>query len=63
MLKFTKSYLQERMQRVVVAGAVSNKLPVKSGMPHGLMMDPLRFVSRKAQILHYVWMTQKYGSK
>ena len=51
------------MQRVVVAGAVSNKLPVKSGMPHGPMMDPLRFVSRKAQILHYVWMTQKYGSK
>ena len=33
MLRFIKSYLQGRQQQVVVAGAVSNKFSVKSGVP------------------------------
>ena len=44
MLRFIKSYLQGRQQQVVVTGAVSNKLPVKSRVPQGSILGLLLFV-------------------
>ena len=44
MLRFIKSYLQGRQQQVVIRGAASSQLKVKSGVLQGSILGPLLFV-------------------
>ena len=38
------SWLTQRVQRVVIDGAASGWLPVKSGVPQGMVLGPLMFL-------------------
>ena len=43
MLRFIKSYLQDRQQQVVIGGVASSQLKFKSGVPQGSILDPLLY--------------------
>ena len=44
MLNFIRSYLQDRLQRVVIHGSFSDTVSVNSGVPQGSILGPLLFV-------------------
>ena len=44
MLKFIRSYLQDRKQRVVLDNHISDEVKVLSGVPQGSILGPLLFV-------------------
>ena len=43
-LNFIRSYLQDRLQRVVIDGSFSDTVSVNSGVPQGSILGPLLFV-------------------
>ena len=44
MWNFIRSYLQDRLQRVVIDGSFSDTVSVNSGVPQGSILGPLLFV-------------------
>ena len=44
LLKFFKSYLRSRKQRVVINSSCSDFLPIEAGVPHGSVLGPLLFL-------------------
>ena len=44
MLNFIRSYLQDRLQRLVIHGSFSDTVSVNSGVPQGSILGPLLFV-------------------
>ena len=44
MLNFIRSYLQDRLQRVVIDGSFSDTVAVNSGVPQGSILGTLLFV-------------------
>ena len=41
---FFKSYLQDIVQQIQIANTISDKLPIKFGVPQGSLLDPLLFI-------------------
>ena len=44
LLRFVRSYLKDRQQRVAIDGSFSPWQPVRSGVPHGSVVGPVLFV-------------------
>ena len=48
------SYLSDRYQRVYIDGALSEKLPMKSGVPQGSILGPLLYIIYTSDLPHTV---------
>ena len=47
LLKWIKSYLSGRKQRVVLDGQMSDRRDIKAGVPQGSVLGPLSFIRLK----------------